>query len=211
MTVHQALPFYEAVPNGKGTSGDVNPVQQQPSAVPTSETPSSQASQSAAPYTGPSVQLNNPVHKSKTSLVLFVVGLIAALLVAAVCVVLAVALVSRRRRLAVRRRDPDPRRRTQWAWLESLDALGIDSRTTTTPLELALRAGGPLGDDGAEPIRRLAGLAEVAAYAPLAPNQDQAEQAWTCADQIRVLSRRQTSRRVRVLRLLRPPSRPGRH
>ncbi|ACU77340.1 transglutaminase domain protein [Catenulispora acidiphila DSM 44928] len=205
------VPFYDAVPDGKGTTGDVNPVQEQASTVPTSETPTSQASQSAVPYTGPSVRLNNPSPQHKAPLVLLIAGVAVALIIAAVCALLVVALVSRRRRLATRRGDPDPRRRTQWAWLESLDALGIDGRTTTTPLELALRAGAPLGADGAEPIKQLAGLAEVAAYAPLAPDADQAEQAWKCADQIRVLSRRQTPRRVRAMRLLRPPSKARRH
>ena len=205
------VPFYEAVPDGKGTSGDVNPVQQQPSTAPTSNTASSSASESAAPYTGPSVKLNNPVPHHTTSPVLFILGLVAALVVFGFSAVLVVAVVARRRRLGARRRDPDPRRRTEWAWLESLDALGIDARTTTTPLELALSASAPLGADGAEPIRRLAGLAEVAAYAPLPPDAEQAEQAWQCADQIRVLSRRKTPRRVRVLRLLRPPSRTRRH
>ena len=205
------VPFYAAVPNGKGTSGDVNPVQQQASTVPTSETPSSGASQSAAPYTGPSVRLNNPVAHHGTPLVLVVLGVLAVLMAGAFGALLVAALVTRRRRLVARRRDPDPRRRTQWAWLESLDALGIDARTTTTPSELALTAAAPLGADGAEPIRRLAGLAEVAAYAPGAPDAEQAEQAWQYADQIRVLSRRRTPRRVRVVRLLRPASRARRH
>jgi hypothetical protein len=135
------------------------------------------------------------------------VGVLVLLVLLAAVGILALGRLAERRRIAARRGDPDPRLRTQWAWLETLDALGPGVRPTATPSEVASSAGAPLGPEGAEPIRGLAGLADLAAYSPQPPAPEQADQAWAYADQIRVLWRRRTPRRVRALRLLRPPAR----
>lgn len=204
------VPFYNAVPGGQGSDGSSNPVQQQQPSVAES-TPSSASASSLGPsYTGPSAEIPNPGSGGAgVSTLLVLAGAVVALVLLLALGLLAYGRVAERRRIAARRGDPDPRLRTQWAWLESLPALGASTGTTATPSEVASTADGPLGPEGAEPIRGLATLAEIAAYSPSAPEPEQADQAWAYADQIRVLWRRRTPRRVRALRLLRPPRRGG--
>jgi hypothetical protein len=168
------VPFYGAVPAGNGTGSSGSPVEQ-PTGGPTTLVTAA-TSASAAPYTGPSVHISNskPGRKAASPLPVLL-GVFAGIVVAGFFgYVLAMALTRNRRR-AARRAEPDPRRRTEFAWLESLDALGYTPRSTVTPRELADNAPNVLGDDGTEPIRRLAGLAETAAYAPDPPRHEQAD------------------------------------
>lgn len=207
------VPFYGAVPDGQGSDGGSVPVQRQQSTVPTSEPSSAPTSAPGPSYTGPSAEIATPATGGQGSATALILAGVAVVLVIALLVGFAVfGGLAQRRRLAARRGDPDPRLRTQWAWLESLDALGVDARTTSTPSEVAAAAADPLGPEGAEPIRGLAGLAELAAYGAEAPGPEQADQAWAYADQIRVLWRRRTPRRVRAMqamRWVRPPGRSG--
>jgi hypothetical protein len=127
---------------------------------------------------------------------------------------LAVALVLRRRVRAVRKKDPDPRRRTLWAWEESLTALsaaGLAADASSTPHEAATASEGVLGTDEAVRVRRLASLAESAVYAPTPPLPAEADEAWSYADRIRVLTRPHTPRRARAAAVLRPPRSRRRH
>ncbi|NUR27651.1 MAG: transglutaminase domain-containing protein, partial [Catenulispora sp.] len=199
------VPFYAAVPDGDANGSGEQPVHVQPTGAP-STPDSTNPSQSTPSYSGPSVHVSDPDSDAGGSSVLPVIAAVAAgLVVLALLGYAAFGALVRRRRRSARRGDPDPRRRTEWAWLDSLDALGYPPRSTVTPREVADGAPTALGDEGTEPIQRLAGLAELAAYAPRPPRPEQADEAWGHAERIRVLARRRTPRRVRVVRALRPP------
>jgi hypothetical protein len=197
------VPFYAAVPDGNANGSSEDSVHVQPTGAPT--TPgSATGSQASTGYSGPSVRVSDAKHgKGGSSALAVVLGTIAGVGVLSLLGYAAFGAVVRRRRLSAWRGDPDPRRRTQWAWLEGLDALGYTPRSTVTPQEVAVGAPTALGEEGSEPIRRLAGLAELAAYSARAPLPEQADEAWGCAERIRVLARRRTTRRVRVMRALR--------
>ena len=198
------VPFPDAVPGGAGTpSAGSAPVEAQPTAAPTSAADTSSASAtSSGPQ--PGIELHNPRPGSSPLLVLLaLIGVLFALAVLLFAGFALSAAVRHKRERAARRRDPDPRTRTQWAWLDGLDALGIGADSVLTPTELRATAPETAGEDGAEPLRKLARFAELAAYAAEPPASAEADEAWECAEQIRVLVRRRTPRRTRAARAFR--------
>jgi transglutaminase-like putative cysteine protease len=115
------------------------------------------------------------------------VGLATATVVAGLAYIATVAITKARRR-AKRRADPDPARAVSGAWAETLERLaeaGIAPSPAATPLEAAQTAGSRAPVAAREPLRSLAAAYTEARYGPRPPEADDARHAWAGADVIR--------------------------
>jgi hypothetical protein len=156
------VPFLDAIPaTGSASTPGSAPVQAVPTGSATAAAPSSHAPAPNPSVSGPlpSVQFQQPTPtKHHVSSIAFVVGGLVAVVAGTVPLVL---LALRRRARRLRRQDPDPRRRTLWAWEDALTALassgrvGRSARAATlrewrswTPREIAAAAPGRIGAAG---------------------------------------------------------------
>ncbi len=130
-----------------------------------------------------------------------------ALAALACCYVLAMAIargITRRRR----RTHPDPRQRVAGAWRDVLGGIRAAGSVPVAPLtaeEIAEQGTTLLGPAAAQPLRRLASLANAALFAPSPPSRADADTAWADAVHLRRLAWRRTRRRSRIKALLLPP------
>jgi len=157
-------------------------------AVPGSTTPTS----ARAPFNDPEVQVGAPSagddDRSAGERILATVVALAAsvVLISAAVVAVLVALAYRRR--WHRRHGRDARDRVLGAWAQALDHLaeaGIDPKPSATATEFALRYAPAQGaGEAGAPLVHLAKLQTIAMFAPRAPSDAQADEAWRHSDEI---------------------------
>jgi hypothetical protein len=123
------------------------------------------------------------------------------------CGYLIAAAVSRGMTRRHRRRHPDPRLRVAGAWRDALGAIRIAGSTDVrqlTALEVTQQAQALLGPASAQPLGRLATLANAALFAPAPPTDADADAAWADAVAVRKLGWRHAHWRSRARALLLP-------
>ncbi|HEX5096108.1 MAG TPA: DUF3488 and transglutaminase-like domain-containing protein, partial [Acidimicrobiia bacterium] len=152
--------------------------------------------------------------KSTGEKVLTGILVVAGLFFVLITTTIIVLVVRATRRTKRRRNDPDPRRRVLGAWTEALERLtaaGVIRRPSATSLEFALRQAPADGaGDAGPPLMELARLHTAALYAADVPTDEEAEQAWSCVDQIDAAVKNRVGRverwknRIRAMRQDRP-------
>jgi hypothetical protein len=155
-----------------------------------------------AQVTVPSSATGSPA-VTAVQVTLIVVGALAVV----ACGYLIAAAVSRAMTRRHRRRHPDPRLRVAGAWRDALGGIRIAGSTDVwqlTALEVTQEAQALLGPASAQPLGRLATLANAALFAPASPTDADADAAWADAVAVRRLGWRHAHWRSRAGTLLLP-------